>query len=359
MSHRPAGASNALLLLLLGCAASRSGVARDGERCVPARVGRGNITVFAPGANGNVSPVRVLSGPRLGSHRPAIMAVDQRGYLYVTSATLKGGDDTVRVFGPDAAGNAVPERVLAGPRSGIRASSGLAVDRRGRLYVGNNRRESPEQSAGITVYEPGASGDAIPVRQLFGGGHRYDNLGAPDRIALGRGDSVYVRTIAALAVYSPTARDMTEPARYVVRTTPGPQYARISAPNLFVLDPHDSLYAVAGDTIEVYPPGYSGSGDPVRRIAGPRTGLRGVKDMTMDRQGRLYVLLPGPRADSALVQVYHRGASGDVPPARTIAGARTRLSLPTNIAVDRKGQIYVANVGESSTGECVDSAGAS
>jgi hypothetical protein len=283
------------------------------------------------------------------------MAVDRRGYLYVTGEPGKGGDDTVRVFAPDAEGNAVPVRVLAGPRSGMSAPSGLALDRRGRLYVGHHLRKSRAETAGITVYEDEASGDAAPIRELFGGGHRYDELGAPDRLAVGRGDSLYVRTIAALAVYAPSAGGMTEPARHIVRITPGPQYARLSSPNLFVLDPHDSLYAVAGDTIEVYQPGYSGAEQPVRRIAGPRTGLRDVKDMAMDSRGWLYVLMPGPRWDAALVRVYAAGATGDVAPARTIAGGRTRLSMPTNLAVDRRGQVYVANIGET-VPECADSA---
>jgi hypothetical protein len=306
---------------------------------------KGSITVFAPGADGNVQPERVLSGRSIGTRRPGTLAVDRNGFLY-TTGQYGAGDDTIRVFAPDANGEPSPVRVLAGPHSGIANPTGLAIDRDGNLYVGVNHGAAAPSQFGITVHVAGAGHDATPLRQLLGVGHRFNRMAGPDRLAIGRGDSLYVRSQGILAVYAPGARGATEPARLVFRNVPGPQFGRVYAPNLFALDPHDTLYALSGDTITVFAPGYSGSGAPIRTIAGPRTGLRDVTDMTVDHLGSLYVAMRGPKWDSSLVRVYAPGASGDAPSVRTISGGRTRLSMPTHLTVDRDGRLYVANAGD-------------
>lgn len=336
-----------MIVLILACAGPRPGPVIEFEAPEGANPGlfRGSITVFAPGADGNVAPQRVLKGRSLGTRVPGRLAVDASGYLY-TTGDPRAGDDTIRVFAPDADGGAGPVRVVAGPGTGVENPTGLAIDGGGRLYVGVYHSDSAPRRYGIAVHAAGAGGDATPLRRIRGEGHPFNGMAGPDRLAIGRGDSLYVRSSGYLAVYAPGARGATEPARLIYTKVPGRQFGRIYAPNLFALDAHDTLYALSGDTVVVLPPGYTGTGPPVRAIAGPRTGIRDVTDMTVDGHGSLYVAMRGPKWDSSLVRIYAPGASGDALPARTISGGRTRLSMPKHLAVDRDGRLYVANGGD-------------
>lgn len=325
-------------------------VAEADADSIRARMYRGTITVFAPGADGDVPPERVLKGRALGTPWPGTLAVDANGYLYTTAAP-RTGDDTIRVFAPHADGEARPVRTLAGPRSRISNPTGLALDDFGRLYVGvDHGRSAPSQYA-VVVHAAGARGDPAPLREILGAGHRLERMAGPDRLAVGRGDSLYVRSVAVLAVYAPGARGGTEPVRLIYRRVPGRQFARIHAPELFALDPHDTLYSVSKDTVMVYAPGGYDEGTPVRTIAGPQTGLRGIADIAVDRGGTLYVTMAGPRWDKSLVAVFAPGADGDVAPVRTITGGRTRLSMPSHLAVGPDGRVYVANRGDPGTVE--------
>jgi sugar lactone lactonase YvrE len=58
-----------------------------------------------------------------------------------------------------------------------------------------------------------------------------------------------------------------------------------------------------------------------------------------DASGRIYVTNNATNT----VTVYAAGANGNVPPIATIGGAKTQLSDPTGIALDASGKIYVLN----------------
>lgn len=320
----------ALTAALLGVAAATPGV----PWC-------GSIAVFAADANGDIEPLRVLTGPGNGLRRPAVIAVDRKGHLYVTNAQNRVADDAVRVFAPDADGDAPARRVIAGPRTGLTKPAGLALDRQGRLYVGSRSSWAASLWSGVAVFEARANGDARPVRTLAGGSI-HDHGQSPERLALDSHDSLYVRS-GVIAVFAPGATGASEPARHIMRTVPGRQFATIHSPQLFALDRHDTLYAMAGDTVMIYAPGYTGTEPAVRRIAGPLSGVREVTALALDDRGWLYLAERGPRWDAGLVRAYPPGAGGDVPPGRTIQGPRTRLTSPTSIALDGARRLYVAN----------------
>ncbi len=311
----------------------------------------GSIAVFEADADGDTEPLRVIRGPCTRMWWPDVMVVDSRGNLYVTNAPNLGEDDTVRVFAPDADGDVAPERIIAGPHTGLEWPIGLAIDRMDRVYVGNGGRSSRAPEPGITVYSPGAAGDATPIRTLAGGlmggeGHW------PHRLTFGRLDSLYVRSIALLAVFAPGATEASVPARLIFRTeprTPSRGYTLTRSPERFILDGFDSMYVLKGDTVMVYPPGYSARQPEVRRIAGPRTGIHRATDIALDDRGWLYVV----DRDSSLIRVFTPGATGDVAPSRRIGGPRTRLMFPVTVALDRKRRLYVANLGAiTHVGEC-------
>ena len=91
--------------------------------------------------------------------------------------------------------------------------------------------------------------------------------------------------------------------------------------------------------VTVYAKGAMGDVAPVRTIAGARTGLQFPSAVAVDARGERYV------ADRTAntVTVYSSDARGDAAPLRTIAGARTGLNRPTGLALDGRGDVYVVN----------------
>jgi hypothetical protein len=302
----------------------------------------GSIVVFDAGADGDAEPMRVIGGPATGLHFPDEIVVDRQQRLYVTARLRSDPVDTIRIFAPDADGNVAPERMIAGPHTGLDTPMGLGMDRDGRLYVGNGGLGPRKTGSSITVYSPGAAGDATPIRTLAGGGAE-DNGQWPNRLVFGRRDSLYVKTVALVAVYAPGATGATVPVRLIYKDVPRPPggaYGRRLSPERFVLDPYDSMYVVQRDTVMVYPPGYDGSQLEVRWVAGPHTGIHETTDIALDDRGFLYVT----DADSSLIKVFAPGATGDAAPVRRIGGPTTRLFVPARIVTDRKRRLYVANV---------------
>jgi sugar lactone lactonase YvrE len=99
-------------------------------------------------------------------------------------------------------------------------------------------------------------------------------------------------------------------------------------------------------SVTVYAAAHFGHGDaPIRRIRGLATGLYGPSGVAIDASGNVYVANQGGqrgRADS--VNVYAAGATGNVKPMREIRGFKTGLALPTGVAFDSAGNLYVANI---------------
>ena len=126
-----------------------------------AHVGNANtdlevVDVFAPGTSGSVdttgAPARYIGGSNTGLASPAQMALDSQGYLYVANHG-NGTNGTVTVYAPNANGNVAPVRTISG--AAVSNVTGIAIDKFDNLYV---------FSGSISVFAPGADGNATPVR---------------------------------------------------------------------------------------------------------------------------------------------------------------------------------------------------
>lgn len=306
-------------------------VDRDGALYVASEVSysqdSGSVAVFDPHADGAVAPLRLLAGPATGLERPKGLAVDPRGFLFVINGVDRRLADTVRVFAPDAAGDTGPCRVLGGELTGSSHPEAVAVDRRSTVYLASRVMKDVKPRDFVRLFDADVSG-APPLRKLVGSGDwMFDGMYQPHRLAIGVGDSLYVRSIRSLSVYGPT--DTLRPSRTFFH----------QAPEHFALDPHDTLYAWWGDTVKVYPPGYTGAEEVVRVLRVPLKSPGTAAALAIDGRGWLYL------ADSvgSRILAFAPGASGDVQPARTIAGWPSRLSHPTAIAVDDDDRVYVTN----------------
>ncbi len=98
----------------------------------------------------------------------------------------------------------------------------------------------------------------------------------------------------------------------------------------------DTTIFVADDyDVTAYPIDASGDVAP----AALTTDMALPSGIARDASGRIYVT----NSATNTVTVYAAGANGNVPPIATIGGAKTGLSDPTGIALDSSGKIYVLN----------------
>ncbi len=93
------------------------------------------VTVYPPGANGDVAPIQTISGSNTGINAPWSVAVDSEHNIYVDNV----GADSITVFAAGANGNATPIQTISGSNTGLDYSWGIAADSAKNIYVTGTR----------------------------------------------------------------------------------------------------------------------------------------------------------------------------------------------------------------------------
>ncbi len=122
-----------------------------------ANTGSNAITVFAAGANNNVSPIRTISGAGTGLNAPTGLAFDASGNLFVAN----NAGASITEFAPGANGNTAPVKTITGS-GGPSAPWGVALDGAGNLYVNDRGTTS------IYKFAPGSGLGATPLAVISG-----------------------------------------------------------------------------------------------------------------------------------------------------------------------------------------------
>jgi hypothetical protein len=251
----------------------------SGEVVYVANADSGPVTAYRATSSGSVDPVRTLENPRLENTfwDPWTVALDSSSRVYVQTFI---SDATTFVFPPSSSG--LPSRVfrVTGPDS-----QSIAVDEKGFEYVMGG--EGPPQ---VFVAAPNA--DGMPSN----------------------GYSV-----------SPVREFSTE------QEGVDPWASTLS------VDKHGEVIAAvtkaSGNAIEAFHGGPTGPSQPLRTIAGSRTGLGSctsyqtcdhVSVASSPSTGRIYAAVSS--SSGTHVEVFASAAKGNVRPERTIEGDRTGLT---------------------------------
>lgn len=123
---------------------------------------------FAPGAEGDVAPVRVIAGPRTGLVAAGSgIQVDTLPDGSVV-AGAPGSDLAVLVFDAAAEGDVAPARRITVPTPTVTSYQfGIAVDARGRIHVTVGDLDGSDHGH-LFVFAEGASGKDAPVLDVTG-----------------------------------------------------------------------------------------------------------------------------------------------------------------------------------------------
>ncbi len=226
---------------------------------------------------------------------------------------------------------------------------GVAFDSSGDLYV-----QSFLSDATTFVFPPGAGKGIAPLRQFM--------VDGPDSraIAVDPTGYAYVQSgegCCAIAVAAPGAAGQASELYHVdpVSTFEDDATGYDPWPGILSIDGSGNLLAAvtrtAGNAIETYQGGPSGSSTPLGVLSGSRTGLGACAGFSTCKQvsidystatGELYAAVSGD-GPFAHISVFAGGASGNTAPLRTISGFATGLvgRVVTAIAISpATGDIY-------------------
>jgi sugar lactone lactonase YvrE len=221
------------------------------------------VSVFPPGAHGDVAPVRTLNPESQGDVHPFGIAVDAGGYLYEADTDFA----SILVFAPGAFGDAVPVRAIGGAHTTLHNPFAVVVDAAGYTYVTDG---APE----IAIFAPGASGDVAPVRRIFG---QRPHLSGPNGVAFDAAGNMYVCNYAGgfITAFAPGANGNVRPIRTIVPATKPQSLGGIAEidGDLIVTQTNAGTIAYS---IAAYPETANGVTQALRTIAGPHTGLDGL-----------------------------------------------------------------------------------
>jgi DNA-binding beta-propeller fold protein YncE len=246
--------------------------------------------------------------------------------LFVTN----GGGDTVTVYTRTANGNIAPLRTISGGATGLSTPRGMALDTvNNELAVANSL--SPPS---ITVYALTANGNVAPLRTISGAatGLTVNTVG----LAVDTVNNEFFVTIGAslgpsVLVFSRTANGNVAPLRTISGAATG-----LISPYGVAVDIVNNEVAVtnlSGNSVTVYSRTANGNVAPLRTISGAATGLNGPLGLAVDTVNNELAVVNL----NTSVTVYTRTANGNVAPLRTLQGAATGLNIPLFVGITTGG----------------------
>jgi hypothetical protein len=256
----------------------------------------------------------------------AALAQDE---LFVTN----GGGDTVTVYARTANGNMAPIRTISGGATGLSTPRGLAVDTVNSELAVANSLNPPS----ITVYALTANGNVAPLRTISGAatGLTVETVG----LAVDTVNNEFFVTIGAssgpsVLVFSRTANGNVAPLRTISGAATG-----LVVPYGVAVDTVNNEVAVAnlsGSSVTVYARTANGNVAPLRTISGAATGLSGPIGLAVDTVNNELAVVNNIIGNSS-VTVYTRTANGNVAPLRTLQGAATGFNIPIFVGITTGG----------------------
>lgn len=139
-------------------------VANEADGSIPGT----SVTVYAAGSTGNASPTQTIFGQRTKLDVPLQLALDSNLNVYVANFTYPNkGKGSLTVYARGANGNVAPTERIQGNLTKLYFPAGVAVDSSGNIYASNYHHPKTAASS-ITVYAPSSNGNVVPISIIKG-----------------------------------------------------------------------------------------------------------------------------------------------------------------------------------------------
>jgi hypothetical protein len=284
-----------------------------------------SLLKFAPGANGQVTPIADINGAATELNNAAGLAVDQHGRLWVANSSAA----MIAVFGADATGNVAPVMTIAGSKTELNTPTGIALAQNGDVWVANSGSNS------LAEFAAGAHGNVAPIRTISGSSTLLANLsgiavspnGAHIWVSEKRGSKAKVRP--ALAEFAGTAHGDVSPVTQISGSK-----TRLNDPDGIAVgvtgnDPITDISSIGHvPAILKFAPGAHGNAAP-KVISGSNTGLSEPGMLAIDAVGGIWV----PNSLNDLVLRFGPSQLGNATPPQLLFGNDSMLDTPGSVAV--------------------------
>jgi hypothetical protein len=319
-----------------------------GPRVKGQKLDVGSVTIYPPGANGNVKPVATIQGAATGLSFPEGLALDSAGNIYVANIeTANAGDDfagSITVYTADSNGDATPIALIAGPDTALFDTKAIALDSIGNIYAETFVDDENYQGYGVNVYPAASDGNVAPALTIAGSD---TSLNEPSAFTLDSTGNLYVSNYfggpnggGSVIVFPPSSNGDAAPETVITSSFTGldsPSGIAATASDIFVAN--RSGGSSGQGSVSVYPIAGYATMPPEAVITGIDTGLDSPFGIASDSNGNLAVL----NSNNTITE-YSAGSSGDALPSDTISFDANGKNQPIGLAMDSHDRIYLLNV---------------
>jgi sugar lactone lactonase YvrE len=285
-----------------------------------------SITVYRVDANGNVAPLQDISGDQTGLNDVWGAAIDASHNIYAANYQGNYDDGDLTVYAAGSRGNVSPTATIDGRTSydPMLKPSGIGLDAAGNIYA------SAWTSSSISVYRPGSNGSPTPIQYVAGS---YTGLLYPSALAVTANGTMYVTNWGAMSVtvYAPGSNGNVAPIQTISGSKTGIFHA-----NAVAVDAKGRIYVSSspagsgtGCCVMVFDKHANGNVAPIRAINGSLTQIDNPYGIAVDSHENIYV----SENSTNSITVYPKGANGNVVPTRVISGSKTMLNGPSGLIV--------------------------
>lgn len=160
-----------------------------------------------------LTPLRVIAGNKTKLHDPAAISVGPRGLIYVGN-----GYQPILAFKPTEQGNIAPLKMLWGAKVGLYRPRSLAFDGAGRLYA----IDGENYGSSIAIFAAGAGGNVAPLVRLPAANPNSGDGGFVDVAFDAAGEVValwqntkYGKTVSAIQIFKSNITTKSKPMRII------------------------------------------------------------------------------------------------------------------------------------------------
>ena len=293
----------------------------------------------------------------------AMYVANLRG-RYVTVYPLSSNGDVA----PTSTLNIAQVSTIDGIATQLREPTAIALDGRGNIYVTCNNwtnlvtwwnpitwtNQGTYEGSSIVVFAAGSKDNATPIATIAG---PHTGLRTVFSLAVDPSGNISVGTFigndgpVGVEVFAAGSNGDVKPRAAIIGHNTAIQFPGIESPRGVAFDPKGNLvvadesYLSKGSSVLFFPASADGDARPSGIINGDKTGIDSPAGVALDARGNIYLANAGRPGFPAGIRVFSAGSNGNVAPIATISGSNTGLYGRTlrGIALDSEENIYITS----------------